>query len=275
MNRRFKAAHIVVLLSMVAFASSCSKGHAKPIDVATTPAIASTGLVQELAKSFTAQGGPDVNLRVVPLDEVFRLAESHAVQVMITNSPKDELRFVQSGKSKLYSRFAFDEVVILGPDSDPANARHARSAVDALQRIVSRKRRFCSPTDVPELREIETALWSAAAVDPSKLDRHSDCGGDPAAALHQAAKIQAYTISTRSTVENEEKSLSLKVLHRDDPLLFNGLASILVDGGPNKQQGRDAEWFVEWLSSFQARDLIQSYRTPDGRHFFVHSAARN
>jgi len=42
----------------------------------------------------------------------------------------------------------------------------------------------------------------------------------------------------------------------------------LADFRDVRDRSFDPEWFVEWLSSYAARQVIENFRTAEGRRFF-------
>ena len=243
-----------------------------PIRVGVSSEVAKTGLAQSLAQRFTRTGGPPVELRVAHVDDVFLGASKHEVSVTITNDASKEDDFIRRGYSRLSTKFAYDDFLILGPSSDRARIRGAPSAGEAFRRIAKRKWRFCSPAGFAPAHQREEAIWRAASIDPADAKWYVTCPGDALAALREADRRQAYTISDRSSVEALRHELHLRVLLEGDPLLHDDYAAILVEHQPRTAADRDAEWFVEWLSSYAARQAVENFRSADGGRFFPFEA---
>lgn len=260
----------LVLLSLFSAFSvlSCSRTR-HPIKVGVSTEAANSGLIQKLAQTFTSRGGPPIDLQVASVEEVFLRASRHQVSVTITNDAAKEANFVREGSSRLYTKFAYDDLLILGPASDRARIRNAPSLVEAFRRIAKHRSLFCSPTGFALAASREAAIWKLASVDLNNAKWHVACEGDIASVLHEADRRQAYAISDRSSVEALRSQLHLKVLREGEPLLHNDYAAILVDHQPRTSADRDAEWFEEWLSSYAAREVIGNFRAADGRRFYA------
>jgi tungstate transport system substrate-binding protein len=239
-----------------------------PIKVAVTTEVVNTGLVQTLTQTFTRTGGPPIDLQVAGADDVFLRGSKDQVSVTITNDAQKEMDFIRSGHSRLYTKFAYDDLLILGPPRDRAMIRNAASVVEAFQRIAKHKSRFCSPGGFALAHSREATIWKMASVDPTNAKWYLECPGDALTALREADRTQAYTISDRSSLAALPDHLHLKVLLEGDRLLHNDYAAILVAHQPRTSADRDAEWFVEWLSSYAARQAVENFRTADGRRFF-------
>ena len=249
----------------------CRKKPSLPVEIATTPEIAQTGLVQSLTATFQRQSGVAMKLRIVEEEEALRLARARNVQVIVTDHP-DSPRMYRN-LARLSGPFAFDDFTILGPSRDPAHVRLAGGAVDALRRIAKRRAPFCSPVDVAHIRRREKALWTAAGVDPKSL-RYSECHGDAVEALREAGEKEAYTISDTVTTAAVGKNVDIEVLLEGTTRLHDDYSAVLVAHTSRTRRDRDAEWFVQWLTSYRGREAVQSYLVDGMQRFSVRDTRR-
>jgi len=265
----------LVAIALAIGGSACRKKPPKPVEVVATPEIAGSGLVQFLMATFQRQNGVTMHLQVLPVAEASRLASEKKVQVVITD--QSESKLIAGAEARLTGIIAFDDFILLGPRRDPAHVASAKSAVDALRRIANKQARFCTTTDVPHLRRREAELWAAAGIDPKGLRHYSECRGDAEAALRAAAGKGAYTLSDRVVFENMAESLSgrldLKVLSHGMPHLHDEYQVVLVEHTPRIRRDRDAEWFVQWLMSYQGRESVQNLRVDGIARFSVPNPA--
>jgi tungstate transport system substrate-binding protein len=238
-------------------AAACREKPPAPVEVAITPAAADSGIAQALIAAFQRRSGVRIDTSTVPEADAHRLAAHRAVQVVITTEP--DARRLYADVARLVSTFAARDFVIAGPRRDPARLRSATDGADAFRRIDERNARFCSAVDVAPVQRWESRLWAAASVDPARLRHREQCHGDAAAALRQAARRQAYTLTDRDVAAAAEKKLDIKVFSGPSSGLHEDHSAVLVEHSPRIRRDRDAEWFVQWLTSYQAREVVQNF----------------
>lgn len=246
----------ICAITLLILGAGCRNKPPQPVQIAATTDAAQPGLVQMLATTFERESGVKMNLRVVPEEDALKLARDGTVQVVVTTEPGATRSY---GKiARLSGQFAVHDLALFGPKRDPARVRNATSASDALQRIEQKRSRFCSPVDLTFVEYREQQLWSAAGIDPNTVEQRSACHGDAVEALRNASNKQAYTLAERAAVSGTR--IDIKVLLESGPGLHDDYTAILLEHTPRIRRDRDAEWFVQWLMSFQGRDAVQNYR---------------
>ena len=245
--------------------AGCRKKPPSPVDVALTPGVAETGLAQSLATSFEHRHGVKFNLRVVPEGEALRLAQSGAVQVVLTENPSAAQAYAKV--ARLSDTLGVLDLAIFGPRHDHAHVHGAPSAVEALKRIASHEGHFCSAVDAPLVAKWEGRLWAAAGVDPGKLRHHAVCHGNTLTALREASLAEAYTLSDARAASGTNIEIKQWLEGTED--LRQAYTAILVDHTPRIQRDRDAEWFVQWLTTYSGREAVEGYRLDGVQPFMV------
>lgn len=266
MNRRRVFPLLALLLA--AMLAACRRGNERAIvTVATTPDLASTGVVQMLAQRFSAESKVVTTLIVTEEPLIPDLVRSGVVDVVLTTSAslRDELQ--RARLVRLAPTIAYNDYLLVGPKRDPARAGKAKDAAEALRRIARRDRAFCSPIDVPELRHREAILWAASPANPDDDRRYRTCSGTALDVLKEASRRSAYTLTDRATFERAGKEVSLVPLLERTPMLHNDL--IVVLARPATRPHSNAEWFVQWIMSYRGRDWIDRYRYDGERRFYV------
>lgn len=261
---RYRA--FIPLLCLTMVMASCGRSAEQPVTIVTSPDVAATGIVDTFASSFNAQR--QLATRVIVTEDRFipSLAAKNDVDVVITTSAAVRNELQRKRQIHLANTFAIEQYIIAGPRNDPAGAREATSPGDALRRIARRDRTFCSPVDVPFLREIEARVWSASRVNPSDDRRYRRCDGDAAAVLKETSRRSAYTITDRGTFEALQNEIDLEALVRGEPPLVKAYTVLLV---AEPRRTRNALWFVEWVMSARVRDLISAHRFDGDRRLLV------
>ncbi len=258
-----KALAIIITAAML---SACRHPAAeqKPVTIAASTEVAATGLPQLLLKRFVGETHVKATFIAASDEALESAARSGKIDVAIVNSPAVVAAFRHSNLVKLGSVFAYDDYIIAGPRKDPARARSAKTAAEAFRRIVRSRHRFCSPADVQGLRERENQVWSLAKINPKKA-RYVLCHGTAAAALDEANRLDAYTITDRATIATVKAS-RLEPLLEGVPMLHNDYTAVLLTA---PEKNRNAEWFMQWLMSYRGRDAVEDYRFDGGRRFFL------
>jgi tungstate transport system substrate-binding protein len=85
--------------------------------------------------------------------------------VMLVHAKEEEERFVAEGYGIERFDVMYNDFVLLGPDSDPANVRGSGNIIEALQRIFQNKAPFVSRGDRSGTHLAELKLWSEAGID--------------------------------------------------------------------------------------------------------------
>jgi hypothetical protein len=161
-------------------------------------------------------------------------------------------------------QIAWNDFIVVGPRSDPADTRRRRDAVAALQAIAAARVPFVSRGDKSGTDALEHRLWRVAAIDPLKADGGSwyrDIGGGMGAALNIAQATGAYTMSDRGTWLSFRNKGDLAVLVEGDPRLVNRYNVILLN--PEKHpvpKQAAARRFAQWLLSPEGQAAIGAYK---------------
>jgi tungstate transport system substrate-binding protein len=259
MMRRTGLSAFLVMLAAIA----CRRGEeAARVTVVTTPGLAGIGVVQMLAERFSAESKVPASIVVTEERFVPGLVRSAVAEVVITTSPALQRELERAGAVRLSQTIAYNDYLLVGPKRDPARAKSAKTAAEALRRIARRDRAFCSPVDVPHLRHREALLWAASPAAPEDDRRYRMCKGTALEVLREASRLGAYTLTDRSTFESAGTRVDLVPLLQGTPMLHNDVAVLLIRG---TRPHRNAEWFVQWVMSYRGRDAIDRYRY-DGEH---------
>ncbi len=239
---------------------------AERVTVVTTPDVAGIGVVEMLARRFSTESKVTTTVLVTEERFVPELVTTGVADVVVTASPALQRELQRAGAVRLAQTIAYNDYMLVGPKRDPARVKNAKTEAEALRRIARRDRAFCSPVDVPELREREAALWGASPAAPGDDRRYRLCPGSALEVLQEASRRSAYTLTDRSTFENAGRKVDLVPLLRGTALLHNHLSVLLMR--PQRRHP-NAEWFVQWVMSHRGRDAIERYRFEGDRRLFL------
>lgn len=219
-------------------AASCSpRSLPEHLDMATTTAIESSGILESVLPAFEAA---PVRVHATGSGRALAMLDDGVVDVAMTHAPEAEARFLAAHSDWRYRKFAYNRFIVVGPPEDPARVAEAADALDAFRRIAASPMTFITRGDESGVHEREQRIWRAADVtpDPSRLIV-SDAG--MAAALINAHERQGYTLSDEATFRQLRAQLNLVPLLTDDPRLLNMYAVTYPAGNPT------AAAFADWL----------------------------
>ncbi|MDX1583607.1 MAG: substrate-binding domain-containing protein [Thermoanaerobaculia bacterium] len=257
--RRFSA--IVLLITGLALAC----GTDRPLRLATTTSVDSSGLLEPLLREFEATSGVAVDALAVGSGKAMQLLRRGDADLMITHDPAGERGFIDDVSPRIYRKLMCSRFIISGPSDDPARVSEAASAVDAMERIATSGKAFSSRGDRSGTHVRELELWRLAETAPDS-DVLVESGQGMAATLRIASERNAYVLTDEATFAHMRKSLDLEPLYsRDDPALLNCYA-VTVSSGPNEEE---ALRLAEWLTRGEGRTIIGAFEIGGKQPFRV------
>jgi tungstate transport system substrate-binding protein len=191
------------------------------------------------------------------------------------HDPEAEDRFIAEGHGIDRAQIAWNDFVVVGPQSDPAHLAGGHDAIGGFRAIAVARAPFVSRGDKSGTDALEKRLWRAAEIDPAASGAgtwYRDIGGGMGAGLNTAAGMDAYTLSDRGTWLSFGNKGPLVILLEGDPRLVNRYDVILLnpEKHPVPKQAL-ARRFAQWLLSPEGQAAIGQYKM-DGERLFHPSA---
>ena len=250
-----------------------SMAAAEELRMAVTTSFDNSGLAEVLLPAIKDDLDLDVRLLVVGTGQALRLGEAGDVDAVLVHSRTAEEVFVAAGHATHRREIMYNDFVLIGPASDPADAAQASGIVDALTRIAQTEAAFVSRGDDSGTHKAELANWARADLDPSTFGGwYRAVGAGMGSALNTAAGMDAYIISDRASWLNFANRADLALVYAGDPLLFNQYAYLPVNPDKNTMVRNDLAMQLEdWLTSDRAAALINGYAI-NGEPLFVFNA---
>ena len=241
------------------------------------------------------QRGPSVRLALVNVpDDVLRpllpaFEQQHRVRAVISYTGNDPFAVGRAGDADLviahyghagvepfvtggfglWPKAVFaNQMALMGPSSDPAGVRSARSLSEAYRRIAATKSRYVAngSAGAQYLEQIATAGASGKA----RGDVIDSGGAENAAAVRLAADRNAYVLwgvppfLRWKRQQSIEQAPNIEPLLVDDPTLQRLMVAIVVN--PKTVRGvnaDDAQRFQAFLLSPAIQARIAAFRYPD------------
>ena len=245
----------------------CSEQEPKAIKLATTTSTASSGLLDVLVPVFQAKTGIIVQVMPMGTGKALRTARDGNCDLVLVHAPKAEQQFVNQGWGVNRRQLMYNDFVILGPPSDPAEVRGMESAVEAMKRIATTGSVFVSRGDNSGTHKKELELWEALGLKPAG-QWYRSVGKGMGQTLIMANQMKAYVLADGGSFIKFRKKIDLVLLVARHKILYNPYGLIAVN--PKKHPHAkyvQAMKFIEFLSSEEGQKLIADHKL-DGEILF-------
>jgi tungstate transport system substrate-binding protein len=231
----------------------------KNVILSTTTSTQDSGLLDVLVPLFEKQTGYTVKTISVGTGQAVALAAKGDADVALVHAPSLEKQYVAEGKLPNRRLVMYNDFVIIGPRSDPAKIKSAKTASAALRLIEQSKARFVSRGDNSGTHNLEKTLWKEAGIEP-KGDWYIEAGQGMGATLGIANERNAYTITDRGTYLALGSRISLPILGEGDKALLNIYSVMEVNpaNGPriNTAGGKA---FADFMVAPQTQSVIKNF----------------
>jgi tungstate transport system substrate-binding protein len=237
------------------------------IVLASTTSVQDSGLLTHILPRFTAETGIDVHVLAQGTGQALATAAHGDADLVLVHDPEAEAAFMAAGHGISRSEIAWNDFIIVGPESDPAHIAGRADAADALKAIAAAKAPFVSRGDKSGTDAEEKRLWRAAGVAPSG-GWYRDIGGGMGAALNTASAMGAYTLSDRGTWLSYGNKAGMKIVVEGDRRMLNLYDVILLNPQTHPQAKQaPAHRLADWLASPEGQTAIAGY-TKSGQKLF-------
>jgi tungstate transport system substrate-binding protein len=286
---------IALVLMLLLVVSGCTQEQTEPEDVtseentgeenaqevedkefimATTTSTENSGLLDFILPIFKEDTGIEVKVVAVGTGNAIQMGEDGEADLLLVHAKASEEEFVSAGHGLERFDVMYNDFVIIGPESDPANiSENSSDVVAALKSIMDSEETFVSRGDDSGTHKKELQLWEAAEIEPAG-DWYIEAGQGMGDTIQMAEEMLGYTLSDRATYLSMSEDLDLKVLVEGDEGLFNQYGVIAVNPDKNDQiNNAGAEAFIEWILSDKAQSLIEEFGQDEyGQSLFIPNA---
>jgi tungstate transport system substrate-binding protein len=246
------------------------------IVLASTTSVENSGLLAHILPAFTRETGIAVRVLAQGTGQALATAAHGDADLVLVHDPEAEDEFIAQGHGVDRRQIAWNDFIVVGPRTDPAQIAGGNDAVAAFAAIAAAEAPFVSRGDRSGTDALEHRLWRVAGIDPAQSASgawYRDIGGGMGAALNTAAAMGAYTLSDRGTWLSFGNKGGLAVLVEGDPRLLNRYDVILLDPRKHPEAKQTpARRFADWLASAAGQAAIGAYEL-NGEPLFHPSAA--
>ena len=247
----------------------------KSIIVAAATEARDTGLFDHLLPIFTQSTGIVVNVVSVGTSEALNLGRRGEADVVFVHAKLPELMFISEGEGVKRYPAMYDDLVLVGPKTDPAHIVGMDDVAEALKKIKTEQAPFISRGDRSGTHMAELALWNKDAginIEKQSGPWYTSTGQGMEATLKVAAASNAYTLSGRRAWTSFKNKGDLKIVLEGDRRLFDQFCVILVSPVKHPNVKKDlGQQFMNWLASPEGQKAIADYKI-NGQQLFIPNA---
>ena len=232
----------------------------KALILATTTSTQDSGLLDVLIPIFEKESGYFVKTIAVGSGQAMAMGKKGEADVLLVHSPDDEKKFMAEGFGSARRLVMHNDFVILGPASDPAKIRSAKTSAETVKRISKAGALFLSRGDNSGTHAKEKKLWKSAGIDPEGQKWYQQTGLGMGETLNVAAEKKGYTLADRGTYLTLKKRLGLEILVERDSSLLNVYHVIEVNPAKWPKVNRaGAKAFADFMVSKKAQGIIGTF----------------
>ena len=241
------------------------------IVVQSTTSTRNSGLLDHLLPRFTAESGIEVRVVAVGTGQALRNARNGDADVLLVHAKPAEEAFVADGFGVERFDLMYNDFVIVGPASDPAEVAGTDDAVASLMAIARARAAFASRGDDSGTHRKELELWSETEVDTASASGgwYRETGSGMGATLNVAVGMGAYTLTDRATWIAFGNKGDFRIHVEGDARLFNQYGVILVNPRMHPHvKAAAGQAFIDWMLGPEGQRAIASFRIGDRQLFF-------
>lgn len=253
------------------FGAVCMTANAaESITVASTTSTENSGLFAYILPIFEKTTGIKVRVVALGTGQALDVGRRGDADVLLVHDRVKEDKFVEEGYGAYRKDVMFNDFVVVGPDSDPAQVRFTASAKAAFSKIAASRNAFASRGDRSGTHAAEKRFWVAAiGAPPVGQAWYKESGSGMGATLNMAAGLGAYTLSDRGSWANFKNRQNLRILFEGDPELYNPYGVILIDPVKHPHVKKAAaETFINWMTSDKGHKAIADFKLNGQQLFF-------
>ena len=239
----------------------------KYITIASTTSTHDTGLLEYINKEFEKKYKIKVRALSLGTGQAIKVAMDGNVEILLVHHKKSELEFMNKGYGTLRYDLMYNDFVLIGPKKDNETCS---SIENKMIEIKKSKLLFVSRGDESGTHKKEKELWELSNINiPFKENWYLSVGQGMGSTLLIANQKNAYTLSDRSTWIAFNKKENLQIVCENLPPLFNQYGIILVSNKINNNLNiEEAKKYIDWITSEEAKKLINNYRVNGKQLFF-------
>jgi tungstate transport system substrate-binding protein len=266
-----KSMWILLTVLVLAFLLCSVAAAQERLRMSTTTSTENSGLLKVLLTPFEQQYNCKVDVIAVGTGKALKFGEAGDVDIVLVHARKLEDKFVADGFGVNRRDVMYNDFVILGPATDPAEVAGSKTAAEALKKIAEMKATFVSRGDESGTHQMEKELWMAAGVIPGG-HWYIESGQGMGEVIIMATQKRSYTLADRGTYNAFKKEKTdLKIIFEGEEGLFNPYGVIAVNPQRHPHVKYDlAMKLIDYLTGPEGQKIIAEFQVDDEQMFFVY-----
>jgi tungstate transport system substrate-binding protein len=247
------------------------------ITVASTTSTEQSGLFKHMLPAFQKKTGIEVRVVALGTGQALDMARRGDADVVFVHAKSAEEKFIAEGHGVKRLPVMYNDFVLIGPKSDPANVAGGKDITEALKKVKAASAPFVSRGDRSGTHMAELALWKQSGIDiaADKGPWYRDTGQGMGPALNSASSMNGYILSDRATWLAFKNRGDLAIVVEGDKRLFNQYGVILVNPEKHKHVKKEqAQAFIDWVVSPEGQKNIADYKIGADQLFFPNANDR-
>lgn len=239
--------------------------------IQSTTSTANTGLLDYLGNIFYKETGIQIRTIAVGTGQAIKNARRGDGDILLVHSKKDELKFISDGLGIKRHELMYNDFIIIGPKSDPANIKNLNSLEGIFKKLSMGSNKFISRDDNSGTHKKELYLWNKFNIKINDVPWYISSGSGMLSTINLASELNAYTLSDRASWISYKNKKFLDIIYQNNEDLFNPYGIIVLN--PKKfphVEIENSNKFIVWLLSDIGRSLISNYKVNGSQLFFLH-----
>lgn len=238
------------------------------LKMATTTSTENTGLLPVLNAPFEKKHTARIDVIAVGSGKAMKLGESGDVDIVFVHDPDAEEKFMAAGNGVDRKPVMHNDFVVVGPETDPAGVRNAKTTDEAFRKIAAAKAGFVSRGDESGTHVKEKTLWRKAGLRPEG-EWYLSVGQGMGAVLRMADDKAYYALTDRGTFLASKDKLTVKLLFEGDPALFNPYHVMAVNPKKHKHVNYElAKKYIDYVTGTEGQKTIADFKVADQPLFY-------
>lgn len=266
-----KQTNAAIVFVFVLMLSVDTHSNEKSVLVQSTTSTANSGLYKYLLPLFEQESGIKVNVVAVGTGQAIRNARNCDADVLLVHSKKAEEQFVADGFGIERFDLMYNDFILIGPESNPANIKPTDSVTQTLNKVIETQSLFASRGDDSGTHKKELALWSQIKLNRDIADEawYRSTGSGMGATINTAIGLDAYTLSDRASWISFNNKQDYAIWLEGDETLLNqyGVIQVNADKCPSVEQDA-SKAFIDWLLSDDTQQHIAAFKLNGQQLFF-------
>ncbi len=263
---------IVVMLKLLAIGAYAAEGD--HILLQSTTSTQNSGLFDHILPLYRQQTGTEVRVVAVGTGQALRNAMNGDGDVLFVHAKEAEEEFIANGHGVSRADVMYNDFIIVGPPSDPADLKGMNDVLEALEKIAEHEALFASRGDDSGTNKAELKLWALTDIDVNAVSGgwYRETGSGMGATLNTGTGMGAYVMTDRATWIAFGNKGDYQIVVEGDERLFNQYGIILVNVEKHSHvKAALGQSFIDWLLSEAGQQAIASHMM-DGQQLFFPNA---